>query len=101
MTFKVQEELIGCINDRDFPDGLTDWQKDNIRGMYWAVEAISDAMPDYEIYDDESVIEKMVSEVSLNALEDAIQRVELNILQTMASFLDNNALVEEGDEDEV
>lgn len=96
-TYEEHQKVLQQVQNREEFDDLKPGQMDAIRGMYWCLDTIENVIVNYDTVDSDSVIARMVKEVSVDALDEAILHIEIDIMETLVAFRDANA-VEDGDE---
>lgn len=92
MMFSSYEEETKCVNavkNREKFDDLNSYQMAAVQGMYWAIEALDNQK--YEYDDGDTVIEKLQNGVAKEVVDECIERVEMDIINMVVSFRDQNA----------
>lgn len=88
-TLKERNETFDTIGKKEKFADLTERQNDCVQGMYLAIESLEHLKCEYE--NSESKLEELVNEISTDAIEEAIQRIEIVIAEMVVSFRDSNA----------
>lgn len=84
--------LSKIVNKQSFSD-LTKPQMSYIRGMYHAIDDLEDAREEFaeiSLSDDYSIIDRMKSQVTVEALDNIIEKMQLDILDVYVSFCEAN-----------
>ena len=97
-TMKERQEVLDTIAARKEFEDLTDIQMACIHGMYWALDAVEQCEAN-AMYDEGSILEKMIHEIDKDAWDDASLAITLEIMETVAGFRDSN--YSEGDDQNV
>ena len=101
-TLAEREEVLNAIDDKKNFEELTTRQQDYIDGIYDSMRELENMSWDFDLEDlDEMTptLNKLIKEIKESAIEDALSRLTIFALESVASFRDSNFIEsEEGDD---
>lgn len=101
-TLAEREEVLNAIDDKKPFEELTTRQQDYIDGIYDSMRELENMSWNFDLEDlDEMTptLNKLIKEIKESAIEDALSRLTIFALESVASFRDNNYIEsEEGDD---
>lgn len=90
-SLEFETEHLVSVGDRKIAD-LTEPQQDYIAGMQAIYACVGDE--EYEYDDCDGILEKMIAEISVDALEKFKERIMSEMVEAVVSFADENANAE-------
>lgn len=101
-TLAEREEVLNAIDDKKPFEELTTRQQDYIDGIYDSMRELENMSWNFDLEDlDEMTptLNKLIKEIKESAIEDALSRLTIFALESVATFRDNNYIEsEEGDD---
>lgn len=68
---------------------LNDEDRYVVNGMIYLVESLECAQADYDLYDNETTLDKIHSEIVIETLQEAQERLKNDIVEFMVTQIDN------------